>query len=307
MGSKALLHVFQRHPWAPALALFLAMALGGCNSGGSRASRLPLSTTYAGIASVQAELLEPADPADEAVYAGMTRVTLRVESLTRLVYVRSGQVRIDLPDGRQFRPLSPAVVRESVSRQREEWRRSRPPEYGQAFQGGQPGAGPVPTAPAAPPERSEPLVSRKLVDNVCSSLKYARFVSLASLVLLAPCGAVAALHFATLPKGYVEPDPDDSQRSLRRRYLGNNLAALKEVELGTDDTVTGTLIFPVPSEEIRATPGAVMTIPMLEWRSGTEAVARIALTPLEPATTPLPPGTAGKALPAAAGAASPTE
>lgn len=304
MGLRAFLHV-PGHSWMPALGLLVAMAVEGCGAGGSRSSRLPLSATYAGIASVQADLLEPADGAEEAMYEGMTRVTLRVESLTRLVYVRSGQVGIDLPDGRHFRPLSPAVAREGVSRQREEWWRTHQPEYGQAFQGGPPGD--APTAPAAKPDRSEPLVSRKVVDNVCSSLKFARVASPASLVLLVPCGAVAALHFATRPKGYVEPDSDDRQRSLRRLHLGNDLTALKDVELGTDDTAAGTLVFPVASEVIRATPGAVMTIPMFEWRSRTEVVARIALTPLGPATTQPPLGTAGDALPAAASATLSTE
>jgi len=304
MGLRAFGHV-RRHRWMPVLGLLFAMAFDGCGTGGSKSSRLPLSATYAGIASVQAKLLEPSDPAESAIYEGMTRVTLRVESLTRLVYVRSGQVGIDLPDGRQFRPLSPAVARERVSRQRQEWWRTHQPEHGQAFHDDLPGN--APTAPAAKPDKSEPLVSRKVVNSVCSSLKLARVASPASLILLLPCGAVAALHFATLPKGDGESDSDDRQGSLRRLYLSNDLTALKDVELGTDDTAAGTLVFPVASEVIRSTPGAVMTIPMLEWRSGTEVVARITLTPLGLARTQPPLGAAGDVLPAAASTTPSTE
>lgn len=75
MGLRAFGHVRRR--WMPVLGLLVAMALDGCGTGGSKSSRLPLSATDAGIASVQAKLLEPADPAESAVYEGMTRITLQ--------------------------------------------------------------------------------------------------------------------------------------------------------------------------------------------------------------------------------------
>ncbi len=256
---------------------------------------LLLSQTADGVA-VHADL----PTYDSTGPVAITWLSMRVENLgKRYVRIRSSDIRLELPDGQRFPPMTPEMAREKLVDQLERgWNQAQPPGYGSEIfteevaaqtvspQDAESTARPSGTKVGSPPAAasSEHPVLRGFMVATCVPAYVGMLGFLPALAFL-PLGlAVAGVGYDMGEPKIREMVKSPSQQpraasppERHRLWLNDDLGALRDVELRKGETATASLSFPVAAVVVLAAAGAALRVPFVDW-DGKELVVRLLLT-----------------------------